>query len=134
MINAKVTTMDPASPRRRLSPCAAGRFIAVGGTADIKALAGPKTRTYDAKEMTMVPGFNDSHNHGPGNTLLYEVMVGNPFVVEFVTIGSIIDKLKARAKTPPGTWVKGYLFDDTKVKDNRQLNMKDLDQVSTDIR
>ena len=59
-------------------------------------------------------------------------MVGNPYEVEFVTIDSIIDKLKARASnTPPGTWVEGYFFDDTKVKDNRQLNVQDLDKVST---
>ena len=27
-------------------------------------------------------------------------------------------------------WVEGYFFDDTKVKDERQLNIHDLDQVS----
>jgi predicted amidohydrolase YtcJ len=65
--------------------------------------------------------------------LLYEVAVGNPFVVEFVTIGSIVDKLRAKAReTPPGMWVEGYFFDDTKLKDNRPLNVHDLDQVSTD--
>ena len=54
--------------------------------------------------MMVVPGFNDTHNHGGGDILLYEVLVGNPYVVEFVTIQSIIDKLKERAaKTPPGT-------------------------------
>jgi predicted amidohydrolase YtcJ len=53
--------------------------------------------------------------------------------VEFVTIASIVDKLRARAKqTPPGTWVEGYFFDDTKVKDKREVNVHDLDQVSTD--
>ena len=58
---------------------------------------------------------------------------GNPYVVEFVTIHSIIDKLSVRArKTPPGTWVEGYFFDDTKVKDNRELNVQDLDKVSTE--
>ena len=63
--------------------------------------------------------------------LLYEVLVGNPFEVEFVTIASIVDKLRAKAReTPPGTWVEGFFFDDTKVKDNRQLNVHDLDQVS----
>ena len=61
------------------------------------------------------------------------MLVGNPYVVEFVTIQSIIDKLKARAaKTPPGTWVIGYYYDDTKVKDNRPVNNKDLDKVSTE--
>ena len=65
--------------------------------------------------------------------LLYEVVVGNPFVVEFVTIASIVEKLRAKAReTPPGTWVEGYFFDDTKVKDDRLLNVHDLDQVSKD--
>jgi predicted amidohydrolase YtcJ len=83
--------------------------------------------------MTIVPGFIDCHNHAPGNTLLYEVIVGNPYVVEFVTIASIVDKLRAKAReTPPGMWVEGHFFDDTKVKDNRLINVHDLDQVSAD--
>jgi predicted amidohydrolase YtcJ len=50
-----------------------------------------------------------------------------------VTIKSIVDKLRAKAqKTPPGTWVEGYFFDDTKVKDKRELNVHDLDEVSRD--
>jgi len=78
-----------------------------------------------------VPGFIDCHNHAPGNTLLYEVIVGNPYEVEFVTIRSIVDKLRAKARqTPPGTWVEGYFFDDTKVQDKRALNVHDLDEVS----
>ncbi len=44
--------------------------------------------------MTVVPGFIDCHNHAGGDVLLYEVLVGNPFEVEFVTIRSIIDKLR----------------------------------------
>ena len=133
VINAKVTTMDRAAPRAEAFAVRNGRFYAIGGSADIKALAGPKTRTLDAKGMMIVPGFNDTHNHGGGDILLYEVLVGNPYVVEFVTIQSIIDKLKARAqKTPPGYWVTGYYYDDTKVKDGRPLTNKDLDKVSTD--
>ena len=83
--------------------------------------------------MTIVPGFIDCHNHAPGNVLLYEVLVGNPYVVEFVTIDSIVEKLRAKAaETPPGTWVEGFFFDDTKVKDNRLINVHDLDKVSKD--
>src|SRR5215831_16598368 len=96
-------------------------------------MAGNTTPMYDAKQMTIVPGFIDCHNHAPGNVLLYEVIVGNPYLVEFVTIASIVEKLRAKAlETPTGTWVEGYFFDDTKVKDNRQLNVHDLDQVSKD--
>ncbi len=133
VINAKVTTLDPANPKAQAFAVRSGRFIAVGDTTDIKALAGPKTQTYDAKGMMITPGYNDTHNHGGGEILLYDVLVGNPYVVEYVTIQSVIDKLKARAaQTPPGYWVNGYYFDDTKTKDNRQITNKDLDKVSTE--
>jgi predicted amidohydrolase YtcJ len=133
VLNAKVYTVDSSAPKAEAFAVKAGRFTAVGSTADIKGLIGKGTQTFDAKQMTIVPGFIDCHNHAPGDTLLYEVLVGNPYVVEFVTIASIIEKLRAKAQqTPPGTWVEGFFFDDTKVKDNRQLNIHDLDQVSKD--
>lgn len=133
VFNAKVYTVDSRAPKVEAFAVKAGRFTAVGSTAEMKALIGKGTQTYDAKQMTVVPGFIDCHNHAPGNVLLYEVIVGNPYVVEFVTIDSIVDKLRSKAaQTPPGTWVEGYFFDDTKVKDNRLLNVHDLDKVSKD--
>ena len=129
--NAKVYTVDPRMPRAEAFAVKNSRFIAVGTNDEIKGLAGKDTRTVDARQMVVVPGFTDCHNHAGGEVLLYEVLVGNPFEVEFVTIDSIIDKLRAKARqTPPGTWVEGYFFDDTKVKDKRQLNVHDLDEVS----
>ena len=131
VFNAKVYTVDAAAPRAEAFAVKAGRFAAVGTTQDMRALAGKNTRMYDARQMTVVPGFIDCHNHAPGNVLLYEVIVGNPYDVEFFTIKSIVDKLRAKAReTPPGTWVEGYFFDDTKVKDKRALNVHDLDEVS----
>ena len=133
VINATVYTMDTRAPRAEAFAVTNGRFTAVGATNDIKGLAGSRTQTFDAKGMTVVPGFIDCHNHAGGEVLLNEVLVGNPFDVEFVTIASVIDKLKGKAQqTPAGTWVEGYFFDDTKVKDKRALNMRDLDQVSRD--
>ena len=133
VFNAKVYTIDARLPRAEAFAAKGGRFIAVGTTADIKGLVGKNTQQVDAKQMTIVPGFTDCHNHAGGDTLLFEVLVGNPFEVEFVTINSIIDKLRAKARqTPPGTWVEGFFFDDTKVKDQRELNKKDLDEVSLD--
>jgi len=133
VFNAKVYTMEASAPTAQAFAIKAGRFVAVGTTDEIKGLAGKSTQTIDARQMTIVPGFTDCHNHAPGNTLLYEVLVGNPYEVEFVTIASIVEKLRVRAKqTPPGTWVDGYFFDDTKVKDKRELDASDLDEVSMD--
>ncbi len=133
VFNAKVYTVDAGRPRAEAFAVKGNRFIAVGTSDEMKALAGKNTQTFDARQMTIVPGFIDCHNHAPGDTLLYQVIVGNPFEVEFVTIRSIVDKLRAKAKeTKPGTWVEGYFFDDTKVKDKRELNVHDLDEVSKD--
>src|SRR5271165_944392 len=133
VVNARVYTVDPQAPNAEAFAVRGGKFIAVGKSDDIKALIGKRTQVIDAQHMTVVPGFIDSHNHASGDTLLYEVLVGNPYEVEFVTIASIVDKLRVKAKeTPPGTWVQGYFFDDTKVKDNRLINVQDLDQVSTE--
>jgi predicted amidohydrolase YtcJ len=133
VFNAKVYTVDSRAPRAEAFAVKGGRFSAIGTTSEIKGLIGKNTQTYDARRMTIVPGFTDCHNHAGGDVLLYEVLVGNPFEVEFVTITSIIDKLKAKARlTPPGTWVEGYFFDDTKVKDQRELNVHDLDEVSVE--
>ena len=132
VINAKVTTMDPKMPMAQAFAVRNGRFMGVGSTTDIKSLAGPRTRTYDAKGMFITPGFIDTHNHGRGEGLLYGVLAGNPYVVEYVTIQSIIDKVAAKAKTlPPGTWINATFYDDTKIKDNRQLTRTDLDKATT---
>src|SRR6202167_2655053 len=131
VFNAKVYTVDSRMPKAEAFAVKGGRFFYLGSTAEAKALIGRETETFDAKQMTIVPGFIDCHNHAGGNTLLYEVLVGNPYEVEFVTIASIIDKLRSKAqKMPAGFWIDGYFFDDTKVKDNRKLNVHDLDQVS----
>jgi predicted amidohydrolase YtcJ len=130
--NARIYTLDPAMPLASGFAVKAGRFTAIGDGDDVKGLASAGTEVIDARGMTIVPGFIDTHNHPIGTTLLYEVIVGNPFEVEIVTIDSIVAKLKAKAaKTAPGYWVEGFFFDDTKVRDRRPLTVQELDRVST---
>ena len=131
--NANVYTVDARLPRAEAFAIRGGRFIAVGTNAEIGSLAGKSAQVFDAQGMTIVPGFIDVHVHPVGEVLLYEVAVGNPFDVEFVTIASILDKLTARARaTPAGYWVRGFFYDDTKVKDKRSLTIDDLNKVSKD--
>src|SRR5262249_27813880 len=67
--NAKVYTIDPALARAEAFAVKAGRFVAVGSSDEMRSLVGPKTQTYDARQMTVVPGFIDAHNHAPGPIL-----------------------------------------------------------------
>jgi len=134
VLNARIYTVEPVAARAEALAVKDGRFISVGSNAQVRALVGKRTQVLDTQQMTVVPGFIDCHNHAVGLELLYGTSVGNPFEVEFVTIASIIEKLRAKARTtPPGHWVEGNFFDDTKVKDGRVLNVHDLDEVSRDL-
>src|SRR5438309_11734470 len=82
VFNAKVYTVDAPAPKAEAFAVKGGRFAAAGSSAEMRALAGKATRMFDARQMTIVPGFIDCHNHASGSTLLYEVLAGNPFEVE----------------------------------------------------
>jgi predicted amidohydrolase YtcJ len=58
-----VFTMDAA--RRTVAAVAVrgGRIVAAGSTADVDALAGPRTRRVDLAGRTLLPGFQDAHCH-----------------------------------------------------------------------
>src|SRR5579863_8804643 len=60
--NAKVYTIDSRMPKAEAFAVKGSHFVFVGSSADAKAFIGKSTRTFDAKEMTIVPGFIDCHN------------------------------------------------------------------------
>jgi hypothetical protein len=65
-INGKIWTADPARPTAEALAIRGDRIVAVGSTADVRALAGPDTAVVDLQGRLMVPGFQDSHLHFPG--------------------------------------------------------------------
>src|SRR5258705_12085871 len=79
VFNGTIYTVDPLKPRAEAFAVKAGRFVAVGDSEDIKSLIGKRTETFDARQMTVVPGVIDAHNHTPGAILLSEVLVAKPY-------------------------------------------------------
>src|SRR5689334_1613994 len=63
IVNASVHTMDESHPRAEAIAISGNRLVAVGSTAEIQALAGPRTRVVNAKGNNVFPGFNDAHVH-----------------------------------------------------------------------
>ncbi len=128
----RIHTLDPAVPYADAIAMSGSRIVGVGTWEELKTLATARTQVIDLGGQAIVPGFNDAHLHAVGESLLDDVLVGNPFEVEFFTIDRIVALLKERAAaTPPGKLVRGEFYDDTKVKDGRPLVMADLDRVST---
>jgi predicted amidohydrolase YtcJ len=63
ILNAAIRTMDASKPTAEALAVAGDRIAAVGSTADIRALAGPRTRVIDVGGKTVLPGLNDAHVH-----------------------------------------------------------------------
>src|SRR5438093_8491154 len=63
LINAKVRTMDENRPAAEAIAIRGSRIAALGNNEEVRALAGPQTRTVDAQGRLVLPGFNDAHVH-----------------------------------------------------------------------
>lgn len=64
--NANVHTVDTDLPRAEAFVVEDGRFVGVGTTDDMRALAGAHAQTVDLEGRTVLPGLNDAHCHLDG--------------------------------------------------------------------
>ena len=121
---ARVYTMDDARPLAEAVALAGDRILAVGSSDDLDAIAGPATQVIDAAGATVVPGFIDAHSHPDGAN---EVTGAD---VNLRSVAAIQDAMRTQAgKTPPGQWVIGNKYDDTKLAEERPANRHDLDEA-----
>ena len=120
----KLLTMDPAHAQAEAMAISGVHILAVGSNDDVRNLAGPKTKVIDATGLTVTPGFIDAHSHP---------LMANEAIGANVNLPRISDVKEALARkaaeTPPGHWVRGVMYDDTKFEDGRPLNRKDIDEA-----
>ncbi len=127
-------TKPSASPVPTHGPAQAiavsgGKIIAVGSTADIQKLQGPKTRVVDLGGHFVMPGFNDAHVHlGSGG---FEKL--NVDLVGSKSLDDMKQRIAARAKTAgPGEWVVGRGWDHTLWAEQKTPTRADIDAVTGD--
>jgi predicted amidohydrolase YtcJ len=104
LTNAVVHTVDAGRPRAEAVAVRGNRIVAVGATAEVRALVGPKTRVLDLAGRTVVPGFDDSHAHllGIGFARLDVDLVGTRSYAE------VVERVAAAVKgRRPGEWIRG---------------------------
>lgn len=125
--NANVLTMVGAKPVAQALAVRAGRLLAVGSNEEIIRLSNASTKRFDAAGMTVTPGFIDAHSH----PLFAEEAIG--VNVNLPRIEDVKQALAGKAATtPPGHWVRGVMYDDTKFEDERPLNRTDIDEAVPD--
>ena len=124
LVNANVRTMDPARPRATAVAVAGGRIAGVGDDAAEAAGGAAAGNVIDLRGATLIPGFHDAHNHLIG--------FGLSLTEADLRVGSL-DELYARvaaraATTPPGEWIIGAGYDQTKTGAHPHRDV--LDQIA----
>jgi predicted amidohydrolase YtcJ len=71
LVGGKIWTGDKSHPEVEAIAVSRDRILLIGTDAEVRALAGPKTRVVELHRRRVVPGFNDSHAHvlGGGTAL-----------------------------------------------------------------
>ncbi len=129
LFNGKVITMNPSQPRAQAVAVKDGEILAVGLDTEIKRLIGEKTKTFDLKGRTVLPGFIDTHIHvaGLGRSLAPINLRGINSIEELQTrLAEQVQKL------PKGKWITGRGWDQDRFAEQRYPTRWDLDESSPD--
>ncbi|MGB8692318.1 MAG: amidohydrolase [Steroidobacteraceae bacterium] len=123
--NGRILTMGTREREVEALALAGSRVFAIGTSAEMLALAGSGARRINLGGKRVTPGFNDAHSHPceSGVALVTQV------ALELDSIEAITAAIRVKAAaTPPGEWVVGFLYDDTKTP--RPLDRADLDAAA----
>lgn len=108
IVNATVHTMDATQPTAEAVAVLGNRVAAVGSTAEIRQLAGKKTRVVDAGKRLVLPGFNDAHVH----FLMGGFQLSNVDLRDAKSPEEFAERIHRFAgKIPKGQWITGGEWD-----------------------
>ena len=128
LINGAVLTVDRSDTVAQAVAITAGRIAAVGSTAQIKAMAGPKTEVIDLRGRAVTPGLIDTHVHFSAAASLFTVDLGD---ADVKSIEEVKKRIAAQVvKLKPGEWVRGRGWDEGKYAERRYITAADLDAVA----
>lgn len=104
VVNGVLRTMDPSSPTAEAVLVRGERIIAVGSTAEVRALAPAGTREIDAGGHTVLPGLDDAHLHFLGLGLSLQRLL----LADARSLAEVQQRVRAAAMAADGQgWVLG---------------------------
>jgi len=103
LVNGRVLTVDAQFSTREALAIRDGKILALGSSAEMRKLAGPRSRVIDLQGRTVIPGLIDSHLHAirAAETFATEVnWIGAP------TLADALGRIRDAARTmKPGAWL-----------------------------
>lgn len=122
-----ITTWHPELPRCSAIACKDGRVVAIGDDAPVRALAGPATEQVDLAGRTVLPGFNDAHNH----MLELGLKLGRLSLDDCRSIDQMVELVRREAeRTPPDAWIVGEGWNESLFVEGRLPTRHDLDRAT----
>ena len=101
LLGGKVFTADSTRPWAEAVAVRGERIVAVGTTAEVARLAGPRTRRIALGGRTVVPGFNDAHDHLPIDPLRQVTVTVDPTPFGDPPLATVLDSVAAAALRSP---------------------------------
>ena len=123
LVDGKIITVDGQGTIAEALAVRDGKILALGTTAEIKKLAGDKTKTIDLAGKTVIPGIIETHCHAIG---VGRAELEQPYV-ELTSVAEVQQWLRRRAKeVPPGRWIRVPRTDITRLKERRHPTPAEL--------
>jgi predicted amidohydrolase YtcJ len=128
LLNGKIFTSDTSRLYVEALAIKGNKILAVGTNKEIKKFTSAKTKVIDLKGKTVVPGFNDAHDHlaflFPTGKTFY-----SPFSIPGISKQDVIDSLVRLVKeVSPGQWISGPIG--LTVLNDTSFRRKFLDSIS----
>jgi predicted amidohydrolase YtcJ len=130
LLGGRVLTVDSVNRVAEAIAIRGERIVAVGRTATVRALAGPRTRVVDLRGRTVTPGLIDAHSHFSGGAIdrMFVLDVGYPAVTSVRGLQAAIRR-QARA-VGASAWIEGAGWDEGKLEEQRLPTARDLDAAA----
>lgn len=125
-VNGKIWTGDDARPQAQAFAVSGDKILAVGSNEEVRALAAPDTAVIDLRGRLVVPGFQDSHLHFPGQSVNEVDLHGTETLKDFEQ--RLSDFAKAHPKLP---WITGHGWGYSAFP-NQTVDKKYIDAVISD--
>jgi predicted amidohydrolase YtcJ len=115
LLNGKIITLKEPGNTAGAVAIKADKIIAVGSTQGIRKFINDKTKVIDLEHHTVIPGFNDVHQH-PAPVYSWDKAYASLRLDTVSSMESLIDLLRRKAAiTPKGMLITGVGYNEVKL-------------------
>ena len=138
LTKARVITLEPDQPIAEAVAITGESIIGVGSHREVAAFKGTRSEILDCRGLTLLPGFVDSHCHLLAMAAALTGVDCSPVQAgprhradSGNSIDGLIQAVRRRAQeTPQGSWIRGFGYDETSLKEGRHPTRWDLDRAA----